>query len=381
MSYTVSQLKDSVGGMLSGTNLNNVTNLNGAIERSARQLAQKLGLLDTMGRQAVTLYDGVFDYTAPTSIFGTDIIDVAPQGNSRQITDYAYKGTPMDFDREKNYQMTGTKVTFEYSSGTPIMRVTSALTTARAVLDPMTDTSGWIAAGSASGLTQDSTVFYQDDASLRFQLAGASTGTLTKTISTQNLSSYEDVAVGFLALYAPSITNLTSVSVRLGSSASAYDTVTTTQGFLGAFTSGEWILLAFDFSGSSSTGTPNWSSLAYLQLRITHGGAMSNVRVGGFWLSLPTPVLMKYKTAALFRASGANPSTTITNDNDQIILQDSTYTLFEHEVSCEVLRQMGDASPALKDLEEKMYNPKNGLYTLYMADNPSQSIRTIGSWY
>lgn len=385
MAYTVGQLKDSVAGMLSGTNLNNVTNLNVAIERAARQLAQKIGLLDSMGRYNLTLYDGVFDYAVPSTIFGTDVYDIAPQGNSRSVIEYTYKNPLMDFDREKNYQITGTRLTFEYNKGTPILRVSTVLTRAAAVIDPMTDTSGWTTGGSASGLTQDPTVFYQDDNSLRFQLTGASTGTLTKSISTQNFSTsgiaYQDVAVGFLALYAPSVSNLTSVTLRLGSSPTDYNEVTNTTGFLGSFSSGEWILVPFDFSTATTTGTPNWAAIDYCQVRFTTSGSMSNVRVGSLWLSLPTPVMLKYKSSALFKALGQNPATTIVNDNDEVILQANTFTLFEHEVAAEILRQMGGDSTALRDLETKMYHPLRGLYTLYMADNPSQTLRNIGRWY
>ena len=384
MSYLVSDLKDSVAGMLTSLDLNNVTNLDLCIQRAARQLAQRVDILDTMGRQNLILYDGVFDYSPDSSIFGASILDVKPQGNTRNSTDYAYKNPLADFDRSKGYGTTGTRITFEYNQGTPIMRVVSVLPTSRAIVDTMDDTSGWTAAGTAGSLTQDPTTFYEGSDSLRFTLTGAGTGTLTKTVSTQDLSTLQNVGVGFLAIYVPtSIANLSSITVKLGSSASAYASVTNTQGFLGAWTANNWLLVPFDFSTATNNGTPDWTKIDYLQVSIVTSGTITNFRVGSFWVSAPTPVTVIFESAAMFKASGANPSTTITNNNDQIILQDNAFTLFEHETACEILRQMGGeaAGGQLADLEHKMFDPANGLYTLYRADNPSQELRMIGSWY
>lgn len=387
---TVSSYKDSIAGLLSGISLNNVDNLNGALERAARVLVQQADVPEACGTQNLMLYDGVTDYACDTKIFGTAINDIRPQGVTRNVNDFVYKKPGEMFDRTKKYVRSGTMATFEYVNGVPIIRIVSTIPQPKIEIDPMTSDTGWTAGGSASGLTEDTTVYYQQPSSLRFTLTGSSTGTLTKTLtSTLDMSSYEDVGVAFLAIYIPNgstASNLTSISLRLGSSDSAYDSVSDTDGFLGAWTAGEWLLVAFDFAGASSTGTPDWSAIDYVQVRLAHSATFTNFRVGGLWMSLPTPVQVLYQSAAIFKASGANPTETITSNDDTIILNNPAYTLFEYEGALSVLQQTGasESSQMMQTFKTILHgNGVNdfGLYGMFRGDNPSQELRMSGSWY
>lgn len=391
---TVANLKDSVSGILQGLDLNNVTNLFTAIERTARQLAQKISIPTIMGRSNLVLYDGVVDYVASTDIFGTNIVDIQQQGISRSINDYVYKDNISDFDRTKNWLPNGTQITFEARKGTDIMRVVSVLPTPKIELDPFTATIGWVAAGSASGITLDSTVFYQNPGSLRFLLTGASTGTLTKTISRQDLTNYVGVGVVFLAIRIPStetLANLTSISVKLGSSASAYYSVSATTGFLGAWVLGEWLLVALDLAGATTTGVPTVTNITYAQISIATAGTITNFYIGDFWIALPTPVTALYETAAMFLASGASPSQSIVTVADTVLLNDAAYVIFEHECARTLALQQGGSMAggvlatigAVLDGQVARNGRKvqDGLYDLYRADNPSQKLAQVGNYY
>lgn len=390
---TVGELKDSVAGLLQGTNLNNITNLNGALERAARTLTQQVDIPESSGREAITLYDGVFDYLAPTTIFGGALVDLRPQGVSRSPLDYVYKKPVELFDRTKHLLPNGYMITFESNKGVRLMRVSTPKPFPRVILDQMNDDTNWVAGGSASGLNTDETVYYQSPASLRFTLTGASLGTLTKNLpNALNIPTYEDVAVGFLAIRTPSIANLTSVAVRVGSSASAYDEVSETVGFLGAFQVDEWLLVAFDFSASTSTGGPDWTAIDYLQVRVTHSGTITNFRVGGFFLALPSPHEVLFQSAAVFLHTDNTLSNTIVNDEDQIILADAAYTLYEFESAISVSEQSNGGNPTgvSQSYHSKLYGPmmrkgmstsELGLYALYKANNPSEQMRMVGSWY
>ncbi len=383
--YTVGNVKDSIAGLLSGTDLDKVTNLNGALERAARKLVQKADIPEATEVTALTLYDNVFDYLAPTKIFGGALIDLYPQGVDRTYSEDSTKLPIQLFDRSKHYLPSGNKVTFKWDKGVPIVSVSSSRPDASVTIDPMNNDDDWTVGGSLSGLAEDATVFYESPKSLRFLLTGSDTGTLTKTLSSAlNLSTYEDVAVGFLAIRIPdgaTASNLTSVAVRLGSSASAYDEVSNTEGFLGSFVAGKWLLVALDFSTATPTGTPDWTALDYLQVRIAHTGTFTNFRVGGFFLSLPSPHEMLYQTPALFLNDGAL-SLTITDNDDQIILNDSAYILYEHEAALTIAIQNKQKEQA-KEMRAILYGGEGdiGLYAQYRADNPSQELRTIGRYY
>jgi len=387
---TVSQLKDSISGQLQGLNLDNVKNLYKALERTARETCVELDIPEASLQSNLILYDGVYDYGELPSIFGSAITDVRPQGVSRSSVNYTYRKPPQDFDREKGFGTTGTEIAFEYKNGTPVTRIYSVLPKSRAILDAMSTTSGWSEGGSASAPVQDSIIYYSAPASLRLTMTGASTGTLTKTISSLDLSEYEDVGVVFLAVRIPdgaSATDITSMTFRVGSSASNYNDVSVTEGFLGTWTVGEWLLIAFDFSTASQTGTPDWSAITYVYLSIAHGATITNLRLGGLWMSYPCPVTAFYQTNAIFMAS-STPSNRITSDNDQVILNEAAYVIFEIKAARTIAKQQGGtiASSFISDIDRQLYGipgdmNRPGLIPMYKADNPSRELREIGSWY
>lgn len=387
--HTVQNLKDGVAALLQGTTLNNVADLNRAFERAAATVLQRADIPEASGVSNYMFYNGVFNYPAPPTIFGGALIDIQPQGVTRTPSDYVYKQPIELFDRTKCFLPNGVAVTFEHYLGQGIMRIAQVRAPLRSVLDTMSETTGWVASGTASGLTVDSTVYYQSPASLRFTVT-AGTGTLTKSITATDLSDYEGVGVAFLAIYTPSATDLSSLSVKIGSSASAYTSVSATQGFLGAWVANEWLLVALDLAQGTNTGTPDFSAIDYIQVNMVAVGTLTNMRVGGLWLSLPTPYTVLYQSDAIF-LSGGQLSQTISSDNDEIILNDAAYTLYEYECAYAITVQQGSATgqETLSRIGGLLNGARArngtilqlGLYDQYRANNPSEQIRQIGSYY
>lgn len=392
---SVFDLKYSVSGLLSGIDLSNVDDVDGCLKRSAATLAQKADVPEMSGIQNIELYDGVFDYPCNQTIFGTAINDIRPQGISRNPADFVIKTDQETFDRNKNfYYPSGTMSTFQYQNGQPIIRIVAPFPKQKNIIDPMNATTGWVAGTMASNLNQDVTNFYQAPASLRFNIA-TGTGTLTKTITATDLSLYEGVGVAFLAIQIPATAtaaDLTDITLQLGSSSGNYDEVSATEGFLGAWIVNEWLLVAFDFSTASSTGVPNWSAIAYINVSLDVASSMTNFRVGGLFISMPTPAQILFQSAAIFLAFGASqPTTDITADTDTIILTDAAYNIYLQESALSVLQNTGaGASDATSIKINQMLHGvrarngamiEAGLYDSYRGDNPSQELRTIGSWY
>lgn len=370
--------------MLSGLDLNDVTDLNGAIERGIRNLIQRAKIPEGTGRQQITLYDRVYDYASPSGLFASEIADLRPQGMSRSPWDFAIKKPESDFDRTKKWLTNGYRLTTEYNQGTQILRIANAKATAAIMLDDMSVTTGWTASGNASSLAQDKTVYYEEPSALRFSLAASgSLGILTKTISPQDLTAYQGVGVGFLAIRMPSATAINSVTLRLGSSSANYYSVTSTTGFVYSFMGNYWFLVPFDLSTASTTGTPVITAMNYLQLRFAYSGiAVTNFYVGGLFIALPSPHELLYQTAYIFQNSTGTIGGSITDDNDTLLLNDATYNIALHEAANEIeLQQSGGRATSLNQkFERDMYDPVNGLYTLYRVDNPSQSLRGVGNY-
>lgn len=392
---TVATLRDGVAGLLTGTNLDNVTNLYGAFERALRTLLQKASIPEASTGENITLYDGVYDYTSPSSIFGGALRDIRPIGISRLPSDYVYKQPIELFDRTKALLPNGYAATFETVNGVNLMRIANTRATKRITLDGMNSATGWTAGGSASTPVADSSFFYQSPASLRFNLAGASSGTLTKTLTNSvDLTTYQGVGVVFLALELPDpATSLTSLELRIGSSATKYYSLSVTEGFLGAWVSGDFLLVAFDLADASVTATaPTITAMNYLRLSFTHGATMTNVRVGGIFISLPSPHKIFYESTAVFQLTGGGAiSNSITNNNDIILLNDAAYNLYEHECAIACMIQMGGSLgtgvTATLNATLNGARAKNGtiiaygLYDRYRADNPSEELRQIGNYY
>jgi hypothetical protein len=382
MAKTVGELKDGVGGILSGLNLTrNVTNLPGAIKRAVRIMLSKIYIPEAVGYMDVNLYSGVYEYPSPETLFGGSLIDLRPQGISRSESDVVARQGIQVFDQTKATLENGYRVAFEHRKGTNIMRVDQDVATSRVELDTMQD-DDWTLSGSASGLAIDQTVFYESPASLRFLATGASSAVMTKAIDEQDLSDYEDVGVVFVAIRTPSATNLTSVTLKIGSSASAYNNVSVTEGFLGAWKADQWTLLAFDFSTASQTGTPDWSAIDYAELTFAHGATLTNLRVGAMFIALPSPHELIYKSTAIFSVDGELTNET-TDDTDEIVLDDSAYNILEHQVAqCVAIQKAkgGRSSSAVQTLNDTLSNPAEGLYPLYKGSNPDEKVPIVGSW-
>ena len=392
MARKVINLKDGISALLSGIDLSNVADLYGAFQRAARVFVQKAKIPETQGTQNLSIYSGVTDYLIDTRIYGTSVMDIKPQGVSRSSSDFVYKKLADDFDRAKQFIYSGTIATFAYQQGTPIIRIVSSHTSPQAFLDRMSDTTGWVASGDASGLTKDSSFYYQSPASLRFNLATAgSQGLLTKTITSTDLSSYQNVGVAFLAIELPTASVFTSIGIKVGSSASNYYDVSNTQSTLGAFVSGQFLLIPFDTASATAVGSPDATKITYLQVYLNYDGtAQTNVRVGGLFIALPTPMQITYASAGFF-LSGGVVSTSITTDDNEIILNDSAYQIYEYECALSVLQQTGGASA--DSMTAKIDSILNGgytrtgkvmtvgLYDLYRGENPSEVLRASGSYY
>jgi hypothetical protein len=392
----ISDLKDSVTGILSGVDLSNVSDVYGCFERSVSTMIQKAKIPEATGIQNITLYSGVTDYLCDTHIYGNEITDIRPQGISRNASNFVTKNFPDDFDRNKGiYTPIQTTSAFEYQNGQPIIKILSPYPKQKVNLDPMTDITGWVVGGSVTNLVKDVSNFYQTPASMRFVLNGASSGTLTKTISTVDLNQYQNVGVAFLAIEIPpgaTATDLTNITLKIGSDSTNYNNITATSGFLGSWVSGNWLIVSFDFSGIGQTGTPNWSKITYLQVGFTHSASITNFRTGGLWISMPTPAQICYQSPAIFLPLGSDVATIdITADTDRIILSNPAYNIYLHECVIAVLENTGagESDASSVKINQILHGVRGrngaiiqpGLYDLFKGDNPSQSLRQTGSWY
>lgn len=376
---TVSDLKRSISKAYPGIILNDINDIEGTIQKALNTVLDNIDIPEASDAETVTLYRDVYEYEIDDSIFNTEIRDLRPQGSSRTPSDRPLKKPHSVFDREKKLPQGAPDVSFKFVDGTPILCISSKRSLKGVSLDPMNDTDGWTVAGTAAALTQDTVDFYDGSGSLRFNLAGSGAGTLTKTLNSLDISDMEDVGVVFMAVKIPNADTLTSIELRLGSSASAYNNVTATDGFIFEFESEMWMLVAFDFSTASQTGTPDWSAIDYAQIIVNHTAVQTNFRIGALFMSFPTPYEIEYASSALFMNAQGVRSETIVNDSDEILLRKSAYALLEDEAALQLAREGGGtlASGIIQQLQAKLNGSSNdiGAYKRYSKSNLSERLK------
>ena len=385
--HTVGELKDEVSAILQNLNLDQVTNVNGALERAARTVVQQADIPEASGRQQIDLYGGVYYYPAPSTIFGGALNLIRRQGDASTPWDYNYKTDIDQFTRAKHFQPNGYLIDFEYLNGVAQMGISTPATFPKLVIDSMSETTGWAVGGSASSLAQDTINYFQQPASLRFTLTGSSSGYIEKTLTNAiDMSDYEGVGVVFLAIYTPGTTTLTNIDLRIGSDSSNYASVTETEGFMGAWIANNWLLVALDLATASNTGTPDFSAIDYVRCTVNHTATLTNFRMGGLWTSLAAPHELLFQSSAIFLNSSGVPTQAISGDGNTIVLNDAAYNIYVHESALTIAIQQGGtlASAFVQMLRGMLYGGIGndmGLYAMYRADNPSQELRTVGSYY
>jgi len=81
MSYSVLDVKNDLAGVLHGTQLNNIVNLDGVIDRAGRQLLLDVDPQETKRTLEFVnpIFNSVFDYPIAADVKGNKLIDIFPQ--------------------------------------------------------------------------------------------------------------------------------------------------------------------------------------------------------------------------------------------------------------------------------------------------------------
>lgn len=126
----------------------------------------------------------------------------------------------------------------------------------------------WVGATAISNVSTNDYEGYSWPAAISFDYSGTS-GTLTNsTFTVLDLTSYRNRSNLYLDVYFPTVTSITSVSLKWGTDASNYYTVTSTTDYLGqAFIVG-WNRVKFAWSSPTTVGTPTITSIGYMQMTV-----------------------------------------------------------------------------------------------------------------
>lgn len=335
MAYSINNANADLASVLHGTNLNKVQGLPNLHNRTARQLLLDIDPIETE-RIALTttpIYSQVWDYACPTDLKGNRIIDISPQ-YYRTAQNLMLQSYQQPFDINKNKLNSFPDFTIQFNTAVKTLRINDTTLPAQIVLDTCTDTTGWTAVSPASNLTIDNVNYVANGGSLKFDIAAGanpSTGYIYNNEPSQlDLTTEYNQASLFFYVYFPSVTGITSVELRWGSSSTAYYSRTLTSTNEGnAFAVG-WNLLRADWLGASVTGSPDYTAIDYVYVGVTtNGTAFTGINVDNIVCVMGLYRTIRYYSKFLFRnvTTGAFQETT-TDNSDLINLDTESYNLY-----------------------------------------------------
>jgi hypothetical protein len=342
MAYDVAKLKQDLEGIIHGTTLNQITNLNSVIDRAARQI-----LLDVDPQETIriidlpnALYNGIYNYPCPTDLKGNKIIDVRPQV-SRNFQDVYSQTYNQTFDLTKAYTL-APEFTINFNTGVKSLRLSNPQLLTGIIINPantIASNGTWSVGGNATSLAQDDVNFATNGSSLSFNLsAGAdpSTGYLeNSTMSSVDLSAHEDQSNLFLWTYFPTGLDIDSVKLQWGTDSSNYWERTATVTQENAVFQDGWNLLQYQWLGSTETGAPDSSDIQYLRVTWTYNGDLqTSMRLNAISSVLGQIWQIEYYSKYLFRdlSTGAFQET-VTDDSNLINLDTETYNLLTYKAA------------------------------------------------
>ena len=340
MAYSVSTAKSELAGILHGTTINQVTNIDGVFYRAARQLLLDIDPQETKRITQFTnpIFNQVYNYAVPSDLKGNRIIDIRPQ-TPRTPQDVYLQIYNQYFDRIKAYALQG-NFTIQFNNFSKTIRIDAPQLPPGTTIDDgssITNNGTWAATSSASNLTVDEINYVAGGGSLQFDLAAAgSTGYIeNSTLTAVDLSDYTSQGTLFAWVYFPTASVFTNVILRWGNDTSNYWSLTaTTQADGTAFQNG-WNLLSFSWASATQTGTVDETAIDYLRVTYTYDGtAQTGVQFNGVVCRLGTILEIEYYSKYLFRDSSTGAfQETITADTNYINLDTESLNLLLNVVA------------------------------------------------
>jgi hypothetical protein len=324
---TVATFKTKVAPKLHGTTLAKVAGVYEKMAEAGGNLFSFVKPYTVIKRARIenAIYDKVFNYACEDDCEVNGILDIRPVGE-RSTKDSLQGSFSQQFDIKKKENT----FVVEYINGVKTLRLSKILTP-RSILSEMDSlTIGQTITGSGDVTNLD--LDYQDHISgssaVSFDLTGATgQGVIDITLANSiDLSTLEGMGAMFAWLKFPLSTALTSVRLRFGSNSTNYIEQTVSTAHDRPFESQAWVLLKQLFSSSTTTGTPDYTAIQYIQIAInyTAGTARADIKLDNITASLGEAWEVVYYSNRLFTDSTSTVWKEVpTSDTDIIRLDGS----------------------------------------------------------
>ena len=355
MAYNILDLKNDLTGVLHGTTTNQIQNLDGVINRAARQLLLDLDPQETKRTVefVAPIFNTVYDYPIAADVKGNKIIDIFPQVQ-RIPQDIWLQSYNQAFDVSKqNIFSKQNMFTMNFNTGLKTLRINAPWLEAPIIvneIEAIATNGTWATGGMALNLTVNNTNFAQGTGSLQFDAGIGAAYIENSDMTAVNLSAVVNQASMFTWVYVPVGANLTSVELRWGSSSADYyaSTVTLTQQGT-AFVNG-WNLCQFEWATATVVGAPDDTLINYGRVTLNLTAITTAAKVNGMNSILGTVLLYEYYSKYMFRdaITGAFQET-VTDDSNIVNLDTESYNLLFNLVAYFATQQQQGVDAAYYD--------------------------------
>lgn len=384
----ITTLKSELEGILHGTTLNKVENINGVFNRAARKFLLDIDPQETKRVVSMTnpVFDQIYDYDCPADLKGNKIIDIRPTVNRTAMDRFA-QFYSQNFDISKSYIRTP-NFNVRFNTGIKTLRVNSAYTINSALAinsaSIITGNGTWAVDGVvATNLRQDNLNYAAYGSSLEMDMVGGTAGYIeNSTMAGADVTNYENVSSLFLYVYLPTASNFTSINLRWGKDSSNYWNLTVTSTQIGTAFQNGWNLLQFDWSIATKVGNPT-ASINYSRVTFNYNGTANyGVRINNLICNLGKIYEIEYYSKYLFRDNSTGAfQETVTDDSNLINLDTETYNVFFNLVVLYAVQQsLGEDATFDTTFYQNEYNVGVKMYrALYKSEvqKPTESYYDI----
>lgn len=381
----ITTLLTDLASVVHGTTINKIPNVYGMINRAARQVLLDVDPKETQRIvQMPQVFNDVFDYALPPDVKGDRIIDLALQGG-RSPWDVFIQTYAETFDANKLVSFAN-KVYTQWNTGLKTIRIEAPFLTSPIQLSDTGSLMGWAATTGASTLTLDQTNNVAGGGALVFNLlAGSANGYIeTSTLNGVDMSNYVNNSVGFLWVYIPTATSITSIDIRWGTNSTNYYHYTTSTTQPGTSFINGWNLIALPWTSATLVGTPTATNYKYVRATVNYNSTLQtgfkicNLTFGqGYYFDL------QYYSKYMFRDPSTNAFqekvVDVTDNNKLINLDTESYNLLFNKCAFFIAQSLQGADA---EYDATYWDGEYSAALLrYRAQNPSEAIKKTESYY
>lgn len=336
-----------------------------SLNRGLNNIKNRLGLTIAKDRSVLDIFSSVFEVPLPTGFHQP----IKPMDRPFD-TDWDFTTAENFWLNRKNQMMA-----VDALAGTKflLVRDTGGVNLVLHSCDSFDGNGTWaadISSSDATNVSTDSVTKQVGAGSINFDVDVSQSGNDYAALSVSDMNSldltdYLNRGTAFMRLFIPDAANVTSVTLRWGSSASAYYETTVTANYSGVSLRTGWNRLGFTWP-TSTTGSPDITAINHLYVRVTYSSSQSDdtdFRIDDIMMAKPVQKELAYYSQYLVQTSASVLQGSFINTDDVSLLDDEDDDVLYWWGMYQSLKRLKDRQ---RDAADARVDYERGLQTMIM---------------